>query len=37
VKRLLAWIFLALCALGACVLLEQGDGELDHYHYEEVR
>jgi len=37
VRRILAWAFLALCALGACVLLEQGDGELERYKYEEMR
>jgi hypothetical protein len=36
-KRLLAAAFLALVALGSCVLLEQGDGELERYKYEELR
>jgi hypothetical protein len=37
VRRALSILLLALAALGSCVLLEQGDGELDHYKYEETR
>lgn len=37
VRRALAVVFLVLCALGSCVLLEQGDGTLEPYKYEEVR
>jgi hypothetical protein len=36
-KKLLAWAFLALVALGSCALLERGDGELERYGYEDVR
>lgn len=36
-RRALAWVFLALCALGACVLLEYGDGSLERYKAEEIR
>jgi hypothetical protein len=36
-RRALVAVFLALVALGSCVLLEQGDGELEPYKYEEMR
>jgi len=36
-RKVLAWVFLALVALGSCALLEQGDGELERYKTEEVR
>lgn len=37
-RRVLAWVFLLLVALGSCAILEQGDGELERYKYEqEVR
>jgi len=36
-RRVLAWIFLAMVGTGACVLLEQGSGELDRYKAEEIR
>jgi hypothetical protein len=37
IRRALAWVFLALVALGSCALLERGDGSLERYKYEEVR
>lgn len=36
-RKILAWVFLALIALGSCVLLEQGDGSLERYKTEDVR
>lgn len=36
-RRFLAAVLLALAGLGACALLEQGDGTLEPYKYEEIR